>query len=167
MDTKYLVTGVVCSLIAFLALWGMYRAWRKRQRTAAALGYEPQQPVGEPLHTFGRVLYVVTTSAENRMQRVSLPGLIYRGYAAVATYPDAITVTVTGERTMTLRNICGVSLGRNSIAKAVEAGGLVNITWRAGESALVTTLRFPDPAEQEIFITDVQQHLVLEGSQKC
>ena len=152
---NYLINGIVCAAITLLALAGMLRGWRARSAAASKLQAAPL-PAGDPLKKYDDVLYAVTNTAGNKFERVSLPGLKYRGYSQVTVYEDAITVQVRGEQPVAMRELQNVTLGRNSLAKAVEAGGLVIVSWRLDSQDLESVLRFNSAAEQASFISDVQ-----------
>ncbi|MBT1034949.1 hypothetical protein KJY78_01085 [Canibacter sp. lx-45] len=163
---SYAINALVCLAIIGLSFFGMWRGWRKRASAGELLPTQIE-PAGAALRHFERVLYVVTNSAVSKYQRVSLPGLKYRGYAAVTVHENAVRVAVTGESECVLQRITGVSLGRNSIAKAVEAGGLVIISWQVAERELETVFRFASDTEQTEFIALVKTIIENKGAVRC
>ncbi|MDO4241582.1 MAG: hypothetical protein Q4C71_03520 [Microbacteriaceae bacterium] len=159
MESKYLVNGIICAIIALLAFAGMWWGWRKRADRASRLGFNPQELAGELLAEFTRVYYVSTTEKGAPLQRVALPGLAYRGYAELAVYADGIAVAVDGEQPVTLAPIMGAGPVGYRVGKAVERQGLAGVLWQLGETELESAFRFSSSSEQNRFISLIEAEL--------
>lgn len=151
---------ILMSSIAVLAFVGMWIAWRGRARRDAAVVSEAPQPVltGAQLAHFPRASYVSTTPAGAPLERVAIPGLRYKGYAAVTIHGDGVTIAVTGEAPVTIpaAQIIGAGTAGGRIGKAVEPCGLSLLRWAlpapGGEAReLESSFRLADPAEQARF----------------
>ncbi|RRD36351.1 hypothetical protein EII31_01905 [Leucobacter sp. OH2974_COT-288] len=165
MTQNYLIGGSVCAVLAVLAFWGMWRSWNRRQRQGDTLVAALPPVTGAAQQKFERVLYVVTHPAAQPLVRVSLPGLIYRGYATVTVQSDGLKVAIPGENETAIGAIHRITTCQSSLAKTVEKDGLVEVHWRAGEQALVSVFRLPSAAQQKEFINLVTSNI--EGTGQC
>lgn len=162
MRGDYLLNAVVCSIIVALAFYAMWRAWQKRAQRGSELAYTPVAPSGQVLASYERVLYVVTHTAANKLERVCLPGLKYRGYAQLRVFSNGVEITVRGENPVFITGITAVEFGRNSLAKTVEKNGLTVLCWEGAGTPLCTLLRFDNAATQQEF-TEIIGSRVQEG----
>ncbi|WP_167142384.1 hypothetical protein [Canibacter zhoujuaniae] len=162
----YSINVIVCAGIVVLALAGMWFGWRKRSISGEAL---PRftGTIGEPVKIFERVFYVVTTDAADRRERVLPPGLKYRGWARFVIAESGAVLQVAGEDPTTLAPITGVSLTGTSIAKAVEAAGLVVISWGEPDKRVETHIRFTTTEEQETAVALLENIIKKKETVAC
>jgi hypothetical protein len=137
---------IIIGVIGLLAL--MVLGWRARGRRQSALSTAPvpsDELLGE-LRLAVTGLYVSTTTAGAPLDRVTLPGLGFRGRVAVSVFDAGIVVAVTGEPQVFIApsSIRSVGTSTWTIDRAVAEGGLVRLDWTL-ESASAT------PADVESF----------------
>ena len=143
----------IISLSIFALLAGLaLRAWRKR---ASEQADEFSAPL-EALEFFGEVLaqakafYVATTREINHLERVSAYGLGARGIAQVLVFTEGLLVVRNGERPLAIdrSQLTAVELTQVAIDKAVEADGLVSVSWVQDGVSLATQLRIVDVSDR-------------------
>ena len=162
MRTDYLIGGIVCTVLAALAFWGMWSAWRKRSRRASSIGELANTPVGELVQSFERVLYTATNPLGRPLERVNFHGLAYRGYATVAVYSGGLLVSVAGESAVFLP-VSDVYTTNVRAGKAVESGGLTIAVWELAGEQFESGFRFVEAAEQQDFIRVIEAQTLREG----
>lgn len=140
--------GAIAIAIIVVALTAMFFAWRARSARAAKFVLPVGEP-GEPSLVVD-VFYVATTLGENHLERVSLPGLAYRGYGALSVSESAIALTLKSSERLVIprESVTKVGVSTTVIDKVVEKDGIVSIRWNArivtGESTeLATHIRLP------------------------
>lgn len=143
----------IISLSIFALLAGLaLRAWRKR---ASEQADEFSAPL-EALEFFGEVLaqakafYVATTRGVNHLERVSAYGLGARGIAQVLVFTEGLLIVRNGERPLAIdrSQVTAVELTQVAIDKAVEADGLVSVSWVQDGVSLATQLRIVDVSDR-------------------
>ena len=143
----------IISLSIFALLAGLaLRAWRKR---ASEQADEFSAPL-EALEFFGEVLaqakafYVATTREVNHLERVSAYGLGARGIAQVLVFTEGLLIVRNGERPLAIdrSQLTAVELTQVAIDKAVEADGLVSVSWVQDGVSLATQLRIVDVSDR-------------------
>ena len=143
----------IISLSIFALLAGLaLRAWRKR---ASEQADEFSAPL-EALEFFGEVLaqakafYVATTREINHLERVSAYGLGARGIAQVLVFTEGLLIVRNGERPLAIdrSQLTAVELTQVAIDKAVEADGLVSVSWVQDGVSLATQLRIVDVSDR-------------------
>ena len=157
--TQLIPTLILVALVVVLFL-GMWFAWRKRgKRDAHTL--PTRALTGHELAHFPRVFYVATTLQGEPLERISVPGLKYRGYASLVVKSDGCQIQVIGEDAVGIpaTQISGVSTAQMRIDKVVEHSGLTLITWQVGERVLETSFRMPDNADQRQLSQAVEEML--------
>ena len=142
---------LIVAFVAVISFGGMWFAWKKRARAAAAI--ELPFISGDNILTLERVFYVATTPQGAPLERVSIPSLTYRGYAALQVHSQGITIQVTGEKPVTIprAHIVDTTTARTRIDKAVEKDGLAVLTWSHSDRLFETSLRFATPHQQQQF----------------
>jgi hypothetical protein len=145
--------GAIALGIIVVALTAMFFAWRARSARAARFVMPAGEP-GEPSLVV-EVFYVATTLGENHLERVSLPGLAYRGYGSVAVSQSAIALTLkSADRLIIPREtVTSVGVTTTVIDKVVEKDGILSIRWNAvtltGETTeLATHIRLPRSSDR-------------------
>jgi hypothetical protein len=158
-----LVPTLVAVLITALILFLMVYTWRRRAKRDAGLGtgYEPSpDPAIATLET--ETLYVATTVHDKPLERLVMPGLGFRGRAAVTVAADGLTLAITGARPIFIRAsaLQGIGLATWAIDRVVETDGLVWIAWTTSGGASVDSyLRVLDPTERASLIGAVKDIL--------
>lgn len=122
---------IIVALLGLLTL--MILGWRARGRRQSALSTAPvpsDELLGE-LRLAVTGLYVSTTTAGAPLDRVTLPGLGFRGRVAVSVFDAGVLIAVTGEPQVfiTPARIRSVGTSTWTIDRVVEEGGLVRLDW--------------------------------------
>lgn len=146
--------------IAAIALLGMWLAWRARGRRDAGVASLAGELTGALIAEFARVAYVSTTPLGSPFERVAIPGLGYKGYAALAVRTDGVEIAVTGERPVRIAaaGLRGTGTARGRVGKVVDRDGLSVLRWHADDGReLESSFRFDDSAEQRRFADAIDQ----------
>ncbi|WP_382305666.1 hypothetical protein [Herbiconiux sp. UC225_62] len=129
-----ILPAVLVTAFALLLLAAMFWAWRARKKRQAAF----QNPLDAPATDargaeLGRasVLYVATTTAGEPLDRLTIPGLAFRGRGVVTVFEQGVSLTIPGEpETFIAReNLRSVGTSTWAIDRVVETGGLVRFDW--------------------------------------
>ena len=138
-----LTAGVVA--VTLLAVWGMWRSWKRRAAQdlpmqAVPTGYSPE------LEVAGR--YVGTAPADDWMRRVVAAGLGAPGNATADVSEQGVRIERIGEPVVFIGadQVVDVQLGRGVAGQVAEKDGLVLWFWNAGQTTLQSGFR-PDAAE--------------------
>nr|WP_233613487.1 hypothetical protein [Leucobacter edaphi] len=141
----------------------MWLAWRARARRDAPEGViagslDVAPLTGEVIAEFPRASYVSTTPAGAPLERVSMPGLRYKGFADVVLRRDGVLIAVTGEKPVLIPadHVIGSTTAGSRIGKTVERDGLSLLRWRSENRAgqqreLESSFRLADAREQHRF----------------
>ncbi len=150
------LTAVVLAVTA-LAVWGMWRSWRRRAAVDLPLrpvpaGYVPALEAG------GR--YVGTAPAADWMQRVVASGLGAPGNATADVAEQGVRLERIGEPSVFIAadQITDVSLGRGVAGQVAEKDGLVLWYWSAGDTDLQTGFR-PDHPDDVVSLYEKSRAL--------
>lgn len=152
--------AILMASIAAVVLLGMWLAWRGRKRRGEASQRLAQaSPLsGEIIAEFPRASYVSTTPAGSPLERIAIPGLRYKGYAAVTVRRDGVTIAVTGEPAVHVPSaqLRGSDTAGGRVGKFVEPGGLSLLQWSPDPDADVddtveSSFRLADGTEQRAF----------------
>ncbi|MBT2499893.1 hypothetical protein J7E25_12405 [Agromyces sp. ISL-38] len=131
--------GAIVSLaIVSLAVWLMYRSWRRRTvRDESLSAYPVPVSHAEPLLET-EVLYVATTPIGEPLERLAVQGLAYRGSARIEVLPEGLILRIAGESTSFIPadRLAGAELASYAIDRGVEPEGLIAVTWIASERAI-------------------------------
>lgn len=140
-----------------LAVWGMWRSWKRRAAVDLPMagvpnGYTPL------LEVPGR--YVGTAPAADWMQRVVASGLGAPGNATADVADSGVRLERIGESGVFIpaAQITAVELGRGVAGQVTEKDGLVLWFWTAGDTALQTGFR-PDSAEDVVQLFQTSREL--------
>jgi hypothetical protein len=144
--TRWLIGAgflLVCVGIYFLMRWG----WVHRGRRQSGIARPTLAPadLGECLAERD-LFYVSTTKASDRLDRIVIGGLGFRGRAAVSVHPEGVVLDIAGERPILIERSTLRSVGRATwtIDRVVETDGLVQLGWRLGDLDVDTYLRDSD-----------------------
>jgi hypothetical protein len=157
VDVDRYLPSIIVGALFVLAIAGMYLGWRARARRDSghtALPAMPEKTGAVRYEASG--LYVATTLLEQPLERVALRGLGFRSRASVRVYREGIALELTGQEPVFLsrERILSVQRATWTIDKAVEAGGLVVISWRLGDRDVDTYVRFDGDTEAFLAATD-------------
>ena len=153
--TEFAIVMILIAAAIFVMMWW---GWRARARRAAAIRISEAPIVGEIIASFASVQYVSTTPLGKPLDRASITGLAYKGAAVLEVATDGVSLQVAGERPVLIpaADVLGASRADGRVGKAVEAGGISVLEWRAlsGEE-LESGFRFQQPGEQREFAAAV------------
>lgn len=149
---KVIGASIAAALI-ILAFTFMTLAWRARTRRAHDYATWPELQ-GE-LNATVEVFYVATTQGANSLERVSLKGFSYRGYANLEVFDDGLQVRLTTKDVLAIpaHSLLSYEFAQVAIDKAVEKEGLIGFTWQTaaaenGTRELTTFIRLRDPRDR-------------------
>lgn len=147
--------GTIAILLVFLVVWRVYVSVQKRKKLQQSQLQKPKPSIGGV--ELGDVFYASTVFGDSQLNRVWAHGLGGRGKAKLFIDPAGISLERTGEPSILIPKEDLVAMSRVSatIDKGVERNGLLALTWKLGETVLVTNLRVVNPKnrnemEQEI-----------------
>jgi len=148
-----LVPGVLVTLFLVLVLGAMFWAWRGRKRRQAAFGTAVEAPPtaarGSELRR-ASVLYVATTVAGQPLERLTIPGLAFRGRGEMAVFEQGVSISIPGEVETFIPREQLRSIGTSTwaIDRVVETGGLVRLDW--------TRQNTDGPADVESYVRAIE-----------
>lgn len=148
-------SGIVVLAILIIVLPLMWLGWRGRKRRQSSLGPVAQIPanVGDPTLTT-EILYVATTAASDPLDRLTLPGLTYRGRGRLVVWSSGLALSIDGERDVFISadRVTAVGTSTWTIDRAVEQGGLLRVDWQSdsskGRVGVETYFRVLDAADK-------------------
>lgn len=148
---KALPTLIILIVLALVALL-MFRGWRLRTRRdrPAGGGYPRPRGLGATRAKAGG-FYVATTKSGQSLERLSLPGLRFRGRGALLASANGVLITVRGEDPVYIPSsaLTGVGSARVTIDRVVERDGLMRLSWRtSGGVGADSYFRVEDPADR-------------------
>lgn len=161
-DKLIQMTGVLALVIAalgYLALRGWRGAVIAQQKLLPALPEVPQRSSSEAAFD---CQYVVTTVADEPLNRVKVHGLGHRGkaqirfaQAATEVQPAFLVIERTGEQTLAVavERLIDIALTNATLDRAVEKDGLVRVRWTANDHSFDTYLR--------VMNSDLRQRLMV------
>ncbi|PPF86290.1 hypothetical protein C5B96_05105 [Subtercola sp. Z020] len=122
---------IVFAVLVVLYL-GMLLGWRARKRRQAgfaAAAVTPQDAGALLLEA--PMLYVATTPANKPLERLTLPGLAFRGRGTFIVWEKGVTLSINGEPDVYVPfgNIRSIGTSTYTIDRVVESGGLVRLDW--------------------------------------
>ncbi|MCS5720419.1 hypothetical protein N1028_08785 [Herbiconiux sp. CPCC 203407] len=130
-----LLWGAIVTALGLAILLTMVLAWRARKRRQAAFG----APATDDTGAAGRgtalaqsaVLYVATTLAGQPLERLTIPGLAFRGRGIASVFGGGVAIAIPGEPETFIPAARIRSIGTSTwaIDRVVESGGLVRLDW--------------------------------------
>ncbi|MDQ0575517.1 PH-like domain-containing protein [Agromyces albus] len=172
------IGAIVCLVIVAVAVWLMYRSWRRRTvRDESLSAYPVPASHAEPLFET-EVLYVATTPVGEPLERLAVHGLAYRGSARIEVLREGIILRIAGESTSFIPadRLSGAEMASYAIDRGVEPEGLIAVTWIASERDTTVAsprvdsylrARYPgDPARIIQAINDIAAAPVARPKQK-
>jgi len=126
--------GVLVTVFALLLLAAMFWAWHARNKRQEAFHQQAEAPATDARGAeLGRasVLYVATTTAGEPLDRLTIPGLAFRGRGVVTVFERGVSLTIPGEPETFIPRGALRSVGTSTwaIDRVVETGGLVRFDW--------------------------------------
>ena len=137
---------VIAALVLFLVLIALGWSSRKRRQRAIAAPQQPPATLGTVLGEFPG-LYVATTIANDRLNRVAVHGLGFRAKSTVVIAEVGVVVPIAGQKDTFIPrgDISEVARATWTIDRVVETDGLIMIAWRLGETAVESYFRAENP----------------------
>ena len=135
------VPAIVVVAVIALLITLMLLGWRRRSRQVQVPA--PTRVTGSQDGASFTGLYLATTLASDRLQRVTTHGLGYRerGDAVVTS----AGIVILGDVLIPVGDITGIERATWTIDRGVEPNGLNAITWMLGDTELTSFLRLDDP----------------------
>lgn len=129
-----IVPGIIVTVFALLLLAAMFFAWHARKRRQAAFRSPTDAPATDARGTVlahADVLYVATTTAGDPLDRLTIPGLAFRGRGVVTVSALGVSISIPGEPETYIEAARLRSVGTSTwaIDRVVETGGLVRLDW--------------------------------------
>ena len=154
------MTGVIALLVVLLLL--MLLSWRNRKRRQSFLASPEAVPEAlGAIHGVFDGLYVATTIAGDRLNRVAVQGLGFRAQATLTVAERGIVLALRGSNDVFIpvERILQVDRATWTIDRAVERDGLVQISWTLGPLGAGTDLdsffRLDSPTELLVALTTI------------
>ena len=136
-----LLTVLIVAVLFALLWWG----WRGRVRRQAGLAELTAPPQDILQRATARVdgMYVVTTYADQPLERIARHGLGVRTNAEAVVAPDGIFLNRQGAPDLFIprHDLRAVSTTSGMVGKFVERDGLVVFTWDLGDTRVDTGFR--------------------------
>lgn len=152
----------IAAVLIILAFTFMGLAWRARRRNASVYITWPALS-GEPTEAH-EVFYVATTRGANALERVSLKGFTYRGFATLEVFPEGLQVRLSTNDVLAIpaTGLRRYEFSQVAIDKAVEREGLIGLTWESapldGQTHELTTfIRLRDASARDHLTTVFSQ----------
>lgn len=148
MDKNVSATLVLVFLVIALLL--LVLGWRNRSKRQSYLPPLSEAPAGLAAAILERSgLYVATTLAGDRLDRVAVRGLGFRSRVTVAVHPAGVVLSIPGQADSFIEAASVVAVSRSTwtIDRVVEDGGLVCLEWTLGETAVESFFRVEDSQE--------------------
>lgn len=155
MDRSLLMALVVLFMVGLLALmaWGWYGR-RKRQSDVIAPAAGPDDTGSVIAQLSGK--YVATTASGDRLDRLAVHGLGFRGNATV-TVTDTGVLVALPERDVWIprADVRGTHRATWTIDRVVETDGLDVLDWTLGERQVESAFRMPQPKALEAAVAQL------------
>ncbi|MDQ1128515.1 hypothetical protein [Microbacterium sp. SORGH_AS_0888] len=123
--------GAAVLLLGLMA-WGW---WRRTRRDAGLIAPAGEMPADARVLGDFPGLYVATTAQGNPLERLAVRGLGFRARGLVVVTDAGILFDLAGAQRLFIdrARIAGVGQSTVAIDRVVERGGLVRLSWRAGD----------------------------------
>jgi hypothetical protein len=144
---RYISASIVLAFLV-VALLLLVLGWRnrvKRQSHVPAMSTVPTV-LGKKIGEISG-LYVATTLAGFRLDRVAVRGLGFRSRVRVGLYSTGVVLTIPGQSDLFITSDTIIAATRSTwtIDRVVEDGGLVCLEWLLGDSRVESFFRVDDP----------------------
>ncbi|MFM6974188.1 MAG: hypothetical protein ACKOXM_03480 [Agromyces sp.] len=143
---------LVAVLVVGSALVGMFRSWSARRTRDAHIELAESLDSGETFWT-GRLQYVASTRASEKLDRLAIRGGAFRGWADMRVSSTGISIQVQGEPVILIpaHALLGVTTDSWTIDRGTGAEGLVRLHWTPEspiDFEIYSFLRVTDATEQ-------------------
>jgi hypothetical protein len=163
---------IIAGVIGLLVLMAL--GWRARGRRQSALATTPvpsDEELGE-LRLSVTGLYVSTTTSGAPLDRVTLPGLAFRGRVTVTVVDAGVLIAVTGEPVVfvPMHRIRSVGTSTWTIDRVVEPGGMVRLDWTldsessAAEAEVESFFRIENAEQSSRLIQAISEFVPHDGT---
>lgn len=155
MDRSLLMGLVVLFMLALLGLmaWGWYGR-RKRQSDVVAPTTVPADTGAIIARLAGK--YVATTASGDRLDRLAVHGLGFRGNATVTVTETGVLVGLPERDVWIPRaDVRGIHRATWTIDRVVETDGLDVLDWTLGERQVESAFRMPQPKALEAAVAQL------------
>lgn len=166
MDERIL-PGILVLLIVVVVFALMFRGWRNKLKSQAALAELPAIPEDLGVATISVPgQYVVTTSAGDWLDRMAVHGLGIRTPATVNVHPDGVVIERRGAQDLFIArdSLIEVETRAGMAGKFVEKDGLVVIGWRLADTEVDTGFRTTE-AGAKLPLIEALQALLPHGGE--
>ena len=139
---------VIVVVLIVLALWGMRRGWRNRQRRQSWIPAPLETPAPGDLSEPVEGLFIGSATAGDWMDRIAVHDLGVRSRAALAWGEPGVWIDRVGARSVFIpaADVIGVRLDRGIAGTVKAKDSVVVVTWRLGEAVVDTGFRADDAA---------------------
>jgi hypothetical protein len=144
-----------------LAYFGMYRGWRARVASQAAIA-KPHAPSGEPTAAGPwSGTYLGATREGRWLDRVDVHALGARSRATLRLTAHAVDIEREAESSFSIpfSDLVSVRADKGIAGRAYEDGGIVVVTFRLGSDTIDIGLRFPETADHLAVLTALSQEV--------
>ncbi len=132
--TKEQFALITFAIVAALVVFGVL-AWRRRKKSQSAIPAPLTVPAGFTGGTCYPVLYVATTRAGDRFDRIAVHELGFRARATIELGTEGMVLSLPTKNVFVPRErIDEVGRANWTIDRVVEPGGLLLLRWRPGSS---------------------------------
>jgi hypothetical protein len=140
--------GTIAILLVFVVVWRVYISVQRRKAQQQSQLQKPKPASGGI--ELGDVFYASTVFGDSQLNRVWAHGLGGRGKAKLFLDQVGISLERTGEPSFLIpkQDLLGMSRVSATIDKGVERNGLLALTWKLGETVLITNLRVVNPQQR-------------------
>ena len=153
--TRDLLMGIVL-LILVAAIVGMVISWfRRRRRQAGLNSFAPVPPDLGTIRASESGLYLATTPAGDRLNRVAVGGLGFRARLTTIVADAGILLPFPGAKDVFIPTsaLSSIETASWTIDRGIEPGGLTVVVWTLGDTVVDSYFRFDEP---QPFIDAVQ-----------
>jgi hypothetical protein len=140
--------GTIAILLVFVVVWRVYISVQRRKAQQQSQLQKPKPASGGI--ELGDVFYASTVFGDSQLNRVWAHGLGGRGKAKLFLDQVGISLERSGEPSFLIpkQDLLGMSRVSATIDKGVERNGLLALTWKLGETVLITNLRVVSPQQR-------------------
>lgn len=138
------ISAILVVALVILALGSMALGWwaRKKRQSGYAQLVEIPAELGEVLGEF-EGLYLATTPASNRLDRIAVRGLGFRARTTLQLTEAGIVFI--GDRFLPRESITAIGRASWTIDRGVEPDGLSVVSWKLGDDDVESYFRLDDP----------------------
>jgi len=150
--TRELVLLLIVAFTVVLIGVGVWAWLRRRRRDAGLTVPYGEVPDGATTTATFTGLYVATTRHGDPLERLAIGGLAFRSRVDITVTDRGVALDLTGQPRIFLpaTDISDVAQATVAIDRVVEKGGLVRVTWPAGDTPVDSYLRAQDASARTL-----------------